>query len=213
MIYAVEFEGFFVKKSFVFKEICVRSVEDNITLIHFFIRSPYPFERLTRKERGIVKYCEENLHGIFWYAGHNQFKEVRHFIQETITSDDVVYTKGNQKVDILKRQLGLACSVIDIEAERPEAYKSLAEKHPGEEEQCCPLSFHRDSVHCAVFKTLLLKNILKEVEESSFENTISENEQVPKEKCTVLETDNEMSWTETESSHSISNHGPDTGSE
>lgn len=208
MIYVIEFEGFLVKKSFVFKEICVRSVENNLTTIHFFLRPPFPFDKLSRKDRGIVKYCEENLHGIYWYAGHDQFKETRYYLQDLITSEDIVYTKGNQKVDILKRQLGLRCIIKDIEIEKPEALKFLAEGFKMEEEQKCPLSFHCETVHCAVLKSLLLKNILTDLGNNS-----TENEQVLTEECSVPETDNEMQWKEVESGHSVSDTRPNTGSQ
>lgn len=181
MKYVVEFEGFQLAKGFVFKEISICSIDGSLGF-QFFVKPPMRFERLSLKDKKIVRYCETYLHKIFWHAGYVRFANVKQRLQDLFSKDDTLYTKGIQKTQILS-DLNLGTQVINLE----DIVTSFECESITNCEVECILSFHKSSVHCAHRKSIIYSQLLNQSLQN--ESTTSQEQNVPQ------ETD-EMLWKE-----------------
>lgn len=162
MKYIVEIEGFQLQNKFVVKELVIVDVESNFRR-HFFICSPYGKSKLSISDRKVVQYCETNLHKIRWNAGHTKMHTVKTYVKN-VTSGSVVYTKGNQKSNIVRTICEQASCVIDLEdGDCPKVQSICEEIGTG-----CPLFFHSNNIHCASFKATTFKQFLSA--ENEFQN-------------------------------------------
>jgi hypothetical protein len=190
MKFIVEFEGFSFHRGFIFKEISILGLDNSISK-HFFVKSPMRFEGLSHKEKRITRYCENELHQIFWFAGKDKFSDVLQFMKDTLVAGSTVYTKGLQKIQILW-DLNLACHIEDTETYLPESL----EKHDDIDKMIqntspCPLSFHRKTLHCSHIKSVLLKDLLLKLE----------NEHLYQAESEIPEEADEMQVVQEESGH------------
>lgn len=190
MKYVIEFEGFSLPRSFVFKEIAILGI-DNHESNHFFVKPPKKFEKLSDMEKRIVRYCESNMHQVYWFAGRDKFSNVLNYLSEILVDGSIVYTKGLQKQRILQK-LMYPCQVIDVESFSPESLYTR-EGLEGLITTCqpCKLSFHKENLHCAHVKAILLKDIIFHYE----------NEQLHPSEPEVSQEDCDMRWNEEEKNH------------
>jgi hypothetical protein len=169
MRFIVEFEGFHFLCKFVFKEIVVHCVETGETG-HYFVKAPFHLTRLSKESKRIVKYSEDHLHRIFWNSGKDYLADVRKNLRFINSSANTVFTKGNQKADILKRQLGITCTVTDVTnlvEERVSKYRMALADYTNQNKETilCPLRFHRSSGHCAYIKAAFLADLIKKLDD------------------------------------------------
>lgn len=161
MKYIIEIEGFQLHSAFIIKELSIVASDlEN----HFFVKSPYSFDRLHMSDRRIVRYCENRLHKIYWSSGNDKFITVRDYLQELLNRDvdNIVYTKGMAKVNVLRNLFKLNCKLIDINTMDDNInqlwdqlrceYNDLQEMT----EQQCPLRFHKANPHCSHFKAAVI---------------------------------------------------------
>lgn len=202
MKYVIEFEGFLLPRGFVFKEITICNIKctEDPTYFqkHFFIKPPCHFNSLTVHEKRIVKYCENKLHKIYWFAGRDKFNSVLAYL--STLNDATVYTKGLQKANVLKN-LGFNWTVINTEDLLVENTEDCSENLPIQDSIECPLSFHIDNAQCSHAKALKILNDL---------SSYMRNESLPKSEPLVSEETCDMQGVEEEEDHSGSIPGRDT---
>jgi hypothetical protein len=199
MKFVLEIEGFTLERGFIFKEITLWSLTNNFES-HFFIKPPFPFERLSVKDKRIVQYCENYVHKIHWSAGKDLLREVRRYLQRLLNDDGpiTVYTKGATKVNVLKVGLGLNCEIQDInklELKSTEKWKddiALYMQGLGSTE-LCPLKFHKNHYHCTQVKAAVIAEFLN--------SYINKDEQVSAEEPPIFMETEEMRRTDEEKAH------------
>lgn len=193
MSWIIEFEGFNLSRGFVFKEVSILATDKSICR-HFFLRPPCRFDRLTDKDKQIVRWCETDHHKIYWFAGKDKFSELRSYLASTLEDGSKIYTKGQQKVDILNL-LGIPGLVENTEntsslqaiTQWLRVHADIVRKSPP-----CPLSFHKGNLHCAYIKAFVLAEEF---------NKSDDNESLFETESGVLETTVDMSEEETEFDH------------
>ena len=170
MKFVVEFEGFQVQNRYIFKEIVVKCVE-TLETQHFFLKSPFPLTRLTKRECNIVSYCEKNLHHIYWNSGREYLRDIVKRLAFLNSTGNTVFTKGEQKVEALKKQLHLKCPVLDVTEliekqaiDYPSSLVAYSQRKGLESNVLCPLRFHRSSRHCAYIKADFFSYLIKQSE-------------------------------------------------
>lgn len=96
----IEVNGFIGNDGeFIAKELAV--VDSNLCYSMLFFRPPYPKSYLDTKQQRTVGWLERNHHCIDWDYGSQDFKDET--MRVICSRFDVVYTKGNQKIDFLRR--------------------------------------------------------------------------------------------------------------
>ncbi len=153
MKYVIEFEGYHIKNSFVFKEVTAVNLE-TLEVIHLFIKSPFQRKKLQYNDRKVVRFCELFLHRIKWHAGRSYMKEFIDFIK-LIPSGSQLYTKGQQKVDLLRKYCS-QCTVHDLEET---GCPGITKIH-NVQTNVCPLSFHQNSLNCSHIKAITFAKFL-----------------------------------------------------
>ena len=156
--YVIEFQGFYCHDKFCFKELSVYNIEEK-QLKHFLIKSPFRFIFLSEKEKRGVRYCEKHLHKIFWNNGVEKFNEVKNFLHGLITPNDIVYTKGENKVKVLESFFNFGCVIYDVNDFN--IFTNLQEKETFFD---CPLPFHKDNRFCSHWKAQKIAKSLSENE-------------------------------------------------
>lgn len=166
MKYIIEIEGFKLTKKFIVKEITIRNLQREMQ--HFLVKSPFSFDKLSYLEKRTVKYCESNLHLIHWRAGNTSFGVLKNYLQSNLTNESEVYIKGAEKVNVLRNELGLTCTITDVNQIEPCTWLSwkvdLSDVRKRTSFVPCPLYFHRDIVHCTNLKVQLISEKLRQDE-------------------------------------------------
>lgn len=157
MRYVIEFEGYPIKSSFVFKEVTAVNLE-TLEVLHFFIKSPFQRKNIQYHDQKIVRYCETFLHRIKWHAGRSYMKEFVDFIKR-IPCDSQLFTKGQQKVDLLSKYC-THCTIHDLEENGCPAITKIHNVQVN----TCPLSFHANSLNCSHIKAITFSKFLLKVQ-------------------------------------------------
>lgn len=156
MKYVIEFEGFALSKTFVFKEATIRNLNTEFRQ-WFWIRPPFNFQKLTNKEKRIVRYCERKIHKLSWSSGTQSFNNFCEVLK-TIKDDDIVFTKGLQKANILSTLIPSLAKVYDLDDfQCPKYFKEFNSKVI----TTCPLEMHKDSEHCSYKKAHFFVDFIK----------------------------------------------------
>lgn len=164
MSYIIEFEGYSLPNKFIFKEVTI--VNNNTEeFTSFFLRSPYPRQCLTAKEKNIVKFCETHVHKISWYSGIHKITDFKKYLS-AIKAGDKVFSKGLQKVDILRKLLDPGVILIDLEDLNCEKVSVFLQKN---KLNSCMLEFHIGSEHCSYNKAQAFKFVKANHDSSSRE--------------------------------------------
>jgi len=172
MKYIIEFEGFQLQSKFIFKEVCVVSIDSDETFT-YFLKSPFKFDKLSNKEKRTVRYCENHLHNIFWKAGSDKCSDFLSFLK-TLRNTDIVYTKGLQKTNILFALLPVGTQVVNFEdIDNSATIESLSKQIPTD---ACKLRFHKYSLNCAVLKAQVLKQHLQNESFNGTQHGVSESD-------------------------------------
>ena len=153
MKYIIEFEGFQLQNTFVFKEVVIYCLNTK-HVEHFFVRSP-PKMVLSATDQAIINYCERNLHKIKWSSGRQCMSYVKNLIKD-FDVNTVVYTKGLQKSKLLQSMFK-HLSVYDLEELGCPKFNKVISPN----ESVCPLPFHSRSVCCAHRKALAFAKFLE----------------------------------------------------
>jgi hypothetical protein len=185
MNWIIEFEGFALSRSFVFKELTIRSIEASYSK-HFFIKSPCHFDRLIARDKRVVRWCEANLHNIHWFAGKDKFSDVILYLKSNLDQTSTVFTKGRQKVEILKG-LKFPGTINNVEDLIIHPLNQL-EVEFDDRSSLCPLLFHKKNSHCSHAKSYALLQYFNE----------PKDEQLPEEESDVFEEISEMQGDEEE---------------
>lgn len=164
MNYIVEFEGYSFPNKFIFKEVTIVNINTD-KFSNFFVQSPFPRKCLSRKENNIVSFCEHNLHKIKWCSGIHSIREVKQCLSK-IKAGSKIYTKGIQKVNILKNLVDSAVVVIDLE---DLDCKNAAVYLSNFKVKTCTLDYHKKNEHCSFIKAQAFKNFL--INDESFNTT------------------------------------------
>jgi hypothetical protein len=186
----LEFEGFELSRGFVFKEVSIRSADNQVSK-QFFIRSPCGFSKLSDSDKKIVRWCEKYYHKINWRSGNISFESTEKILKNVLNNSSKVFTKGFSKVKVLQSTKipGIFENIEDNKeiptvANFKKNYPELLNLYKG-----CQLPFHKDQVHCADLKSFVLAA------------HISNYESLFKEECLVFETDSEMQGIQEEDNH------------
>lgn len=159
MNYLIEFEGYSFSNNFIFKEITISELQKAKSK-SFFLKSPYHRKCLSAKEKGIVNFCENVLHKIKWEAGIHQISELKEYLSK-VKAGDKVFTKGRQKVEILRKLLKRSILIIDLEelgCQKVSVYLRNIKVIK------CLLEKHTDSTHCSFIKVQAYKHFLSKNE-------------------------------------------------
>lgn len=112
-IAVVDIQGFYIQKELHPKEI---TIQINYSANHYLIKPSLPFQGLSLGDKKTVLYAEK-YHGIHYSSGNVNYSEINNILKKHLANIDIVYLRGNQKVDFLNRkceELNLICDVLDI---------------------------------------------------------------------------------------------------
>lgn len=160
MKFVIEFEGYQLKRRFVFKELVIYDLTSS-TINHFFIKPPCPRELLTSSEEKTVRYCEAFLHKIKWHSGNTHLKDVIQFLNN-LPEASIIYTKGRNKTNLLASMFK-KFTVLNLEEENCPPITKIFVKPETE----CPLGFHKDSLNCAHLKANAFATYIRDHEQAS----------------------------------------------
>jgi hypothetical protein len=166
MKYFIEMEGFAFSRKFLLKELSVVSLDESVNQ-HFFIKAP-PYMSLSKHEVRTVNYCENKLHGIYFYAGKTKIANVKQFLHSILQPTDIIYVRGETKVRCLRDQLGISQKIIDLviyESKADVWRKMLQDFLDSErvESNLCPLPFHRNNPNCSHTKAFTSRLFIQNV--------------------------------------------------
>lgn len=110
----IDVQGFKdIHNSFILKELCMYYETGEYQ--NFIIKSPYAYERLSNCEKRQVKWLQKHYHGISWNEGSISFKSVKHFVLNNISMKSLVYVKGLEKTEYIKKLINNKTLVVNIE--------------------------------------------------------------------------------------------------
>lgn len=165
MKYIVDFEGFTLSSTFVIKEFVLLQLNSG-KKVHFLLNSPKVNNNfLKSKDRKNISYCENFLHGVRWGTKGQSISNLKTLLHTTLTSEDIVYIKGEEKVKIFCKQLNPSCRVRDINelltyAEVSKDWLTIAREQMNKKANTCPLYFHKSNPHCSSIKTDIFSRML-----------------------------------------------------
>jgi len=158
MKYINEIEGFNLKSQFILKEAAVLNYDSGI-IQHFFIKPPYSYKRLSESDTSIVQYSQRFLHRINWRRGNAFMRTFTKLIKD-LPDHSIIYTKGQQKVEILK-SYKQNLNVINLEDKFDLLPITRIKNIP---DNICPLHFHENLLNCAHIK---VRTFYREIQKES----------------------------------------------
>ena len=99
MDYIVDFQGFITSKNeFIFKEVAVIIVEEDVIpeVSHFL--PPYEWKNLSSKAQSTSRWLEWNFHGIPWTSGDIPYRQLEESIKDSLGNAARIFVKGYQKL-------------------------------------------------------------------------------------------------------------------
>ena len=97
-------------------ELCIKelAVVSDSCMDVFLIRPPYDWQTPDTAKQN--QWIEQNLNGLYWHQGNIPYERLQHIIDGIARKFPVLYTKGNEKTQILRGLVGkvLYCNVIDM---------------------------------------------------------------------------------------------------
>lgn len=100
-IIVMDVQGFKIgKSSFYPKEF---AAYDGHAISHYIFRPPFPFKMLPEELKREAKWLMHNHHCIDWDEGYAQAFMIERIVQRLTRDADLVYVKGKEKADYLKR--------------------------------------------------------------------------------------------------------------
>lgn len=161
MKWLVEFEGYSLSFKFIFKEVTFLNIS-NTSRSDFFIKAPFPFSYLSTRDKKIVRYCEQNLHKLHWSSGSMSYADLsRKF--SNIKQGDTVFTKGLQKVELLKSILHNKPDIVNLEDLGCMSAKLYICCNDHSQ---CKLLKHKNELQCSVKKAIAFSRFLSSNHES-----------------------------------------------
>lgn len=110
----IDVQGFKnIQNKFILKElsICYETGEYQ----NFIIKPPHTYDILTQYEKKQINWLRKNHHGLSWYDGSITFKSVKNFLLDNISSKTLIYTKGLEKTEFIKKLINNKSCVINVE--------------------------------------------------------------------------------------------------
>lgn len=110
---------------------------------HFIITPPFDFKHLPTTLKRQAKWLYQNHHGLHWNGGFTKYNKVEEFLRDNIINH-IVYVKGDEKLQWIKRLLNENVEVINVENINCPNFKELKRLFPSEtrclsHSKCCAL--------------------------------------------------------------------------
>lgn len=117
MRYIVDCSGFYIKRHFIIKELVYCSV-DSFESNRFEFKPPTPFNTLSAKEKNIVSYYSNNVHGQDWDSGDLPQSYSNIVLDYLFTNPSVeIYVLNKEKLEIFKNKFVITSKLINFESE------------------------------------------------------------------------------------------------
>ena len=158
MIYVFDFEGFRLKTEFVVKEFAFCDLEEFSSDSKLF-SPPFSWKRLNSQEKRTAAYCEKYIHQIRWSQEGTPLEDLNEVIQSKITTEDIIYVKGEYKRSVLLSILKEDYVVKNLEEIHCPKISDLAKNY--ELAVQCSYSRHKQHHHCALYKANIFARWLK----------------------------------------------------
>ncbi|KAJ8939269.1 hypothetical protein NQ318_015227 [Aromia moschata] len=84
------------------KEIAIMSAKHTA---HYLLKPPFPYNTLTVELKKHVKYLEQSHHNLKYSDGYIDYNMLDTILQNDLLNADIVYVKGHQKEEFLKKSL------------------------------------------------------------------------------------------------------------
>lgn len=148
----IDLQGFqFAKSNFICKEIAIFDDETK-EIVHKIVKSPLPFECLSKDFQMQVRWLTENLHGLEWGLEPFQlpYEELSAFISRYVTFDDEIYIKGLEKKNWLCKILShrYDLNYVDVLTKNCPNFKELKKTYHAD--YCCEHVGKTNGVVCAL---------------------------------------------------------------
>jgi hypothetical protein len=143
MAYVVDFQAFkSPSNEYILKELAIVRVDTNI-IQHCFIKPPVSSTALGWEQYRQNKYITKYIHNIPWNYGHVELRHALHILNDTLTNATVVYVKGLERAQYLKKILWWLVDIVDLN----DMKCPLAEDLPSALLQLCPYDGHSSRVN------------------------------------------------------------------
>lgn len=97
----VDFQGFKLENNkFLVKEF---ACYDGLRISHYVFKPPFPLRMLSPDLHRQAVWLMNNHHGIDWKAGFTPLHQFGGIVDQLTKGADMVYVKGREKLDILKK--------------------------------------------------------------------------------------------------------------
>ena len=110
--FAIDYQGFQIKDSFIFKEVAIINVDSGVTF-HIIVKAPYDFIFLAHEVQNYVVSLENYGYKIRWDDGFMRYDEVIPFIQKLLQNATHIFAKGYEKCKLISH----ICNTIVIDLE------------------------------------------------------------------------------------------------
>lgn len=98
MEFVVDFQGFkSFNDRFVFKEVAVIALEEDVAPSVYLFKQPYPWRYLTEKYKSDNRWLEYNYLGISWTSGDIPYHELPDSLQSKLAKAVKIFVKGAEK--------------------------------------------------------------------------------------------------------------------
>ena len=99
----IDLQGFqLTPHSFVVKELAFYDINNGYHGRWSF-KPPHPWEDLSPSKQKSYAWVTRNLHGMSWKSGKLPYKTFRRILMSLFTSYDIIYVKGLEKANFLKK--------------------------------------------------------------------------------------------------------------
>lgn len=112
----VDIQGFHINGDFEVKEFTLLDLYNDY-ILHLHLKSSTSFKNLNGKDRGTVRFLEDNHHKLKYNQGWMDQSVGLTLIDSMISSYDEIYVKGNQKNEFLKKRASSFTTIIDLAQE------------------------------------------------------------------------------------------------
>lgn len=106
MEFVVDIQCFQSNSIYFIKELAILNLAEDDTVPKVFIfNPPYSWCQQSHQDKITNRWLELNHHGIPWSLPGQPQSEISHILFKYLHRADVVYVKGNNKADLLKKYL------------------------------------------------------------------------------------------------------------
>lgn len=160
----VDVQGFkTTDNEFIVKEIAYISRYSDSLKKSYILKPPFPWTTLCARYRSVNLWTIRNYHGISWGSGTTPYNILQTEIDKDLSSADVVYVKGSEKVVWMKKRFPLIKKIIDLENLRCPSLQKLVDCNTDVEVCTGHGSVSNYNVNCSVRNIIVLKRWLADI--------------------------------------------------